>query len=367
MPLGNSGASDHPNPIIAEDVDRIVSSDIEWDILAGCTVLIAGANGFLPAYMVETVMALQRHPAFSGKSPPKMVALVRSEARGRSRFAHHLQKPGFALLVQDVCAPLPSDLRPDFIVHAASSASPKYFHADPIGTMRPNSVGTERLLECAKEADAKRFLFVSSGEVYGDVPESMIPTGESDFGQVDPADPHACYAEAKRFGEALCAAWHKQFGVPVVIARAFHIYGPGMRLGDGRASSDFIDDFLHGRNITLTSVGTARRTFCYIADATEGFFRILLHSNAGAAYNLGNPDCEMSIADLADMLVRLDSGKGLKAVRAARNSEQPRLSSKIERVCPCIERLESLGWKPGTGIRTGFQRTIKSLSGGAPS
>ena len=365
MASRNFGASEHPNPIIAEDVSRIVSSDLEWDLLAGCTVLVTGASGFLPAYMVETVMALRRHLESSGKPPPKVVALARSEAQAHARFSHHLQKSGFALLVQDVCTPLPSGFRPDFIVHAASLASPKHYRDDPIGTIRPNAAGTERLLERAKATDAKRFLFISSGEVYGDVPEAMVPTGESDFGQLDPTDPCACYAEAKRLGEALCIAWHRQAGVPASIVRPFHVYGPGIRLDDGRVFADFAADVLHGRDIALMSAGTARRSFCYLADATEGFFRILLHGKAGLAYNLGNPDCEVSVADLADMLARLYPEKGLKVVRTTRDPESQYLPSKINRICPRIDRIESLGWKPMTDIRTGFRRMIESLSFGA--
>ncbi|MDE2742575.1 MAG: NAD-dependent epimerase/dehydratase family protein [Gemmatimonadota bacterium] len=364
MKANGSSIAVHPNPIIAGDITRIISSDIEWSRLAGCSVLIAGAAGFLPTYLVEVVMALWHHPALTGNDPPRVIALVRSEDRARAKFAHHLQNPGFTLLVQDVCTRLPAEIRPDFIVHAASPASPKYYRDDPVGTIGPNTVGTQHLLECAANVDAKGFLFFSSAEIYGDLPESMIPTRESDAGVLDPTDPRNCYAESKRLGEALCIAWHRQFGVAASIVRPFHVYGPGMRLDDGRVFADFAAAVVHGRDIALLSTGTASRSFCYLADATEGFFRILLRGESGTAYNLGNPECEISIAELAEILTALYPEKGLQVIRAARKAEDPYMPSKVERSCPDIGRLRLLSWKPSIDIRTGFRRTIDSLSCG---
>ena len=157
MNISDSSIAVHPDPIIAGDIARIISSDLEWRRLAGCSVLITGATGFLPAYLVEVVMALRHCPALVGHDPPRVVALVRSEDRARAKFGRHLQDPNFTLLVQDVCTRLPVDIRPDFIFHAASPASPRYYRDDPVGTIGPNTVGTEHLLERAADVDAKGF------------------------------------------------------------------------------------------------------------------------------------------------------------------------------------------------------------------
>ena len=365
MNVSDSSIAIHPDPIIAGDIARIISSDLEWHRLAGCSVLITGATGFLPAYLVEVVMALRHCPALVGHDPPRVVALVRSEDRARAKFGHHLQDPNFTLLVQDVCARLPVDIRPDFIIHAASPASPKYYRDDPVGTIGPNTVGTEYLLERAADVGAKGFLFFSSSEIYGDLPETMIPTRESDVGVLDPIDPRNCYAESKRLGEALCIAYHRQFGVAASIVRPFHVYGPGMRFDDGRVFADFAASVVQGRDIELLSAGTASRSFCYLGDATEGFFRVLLCGESGTAYNLGNPDCEVSIAELAEILTALYPEKGLKVIRAVRKAGDPYMPSKVERSCPDIGRLRSLGWRPSIDIGTGFRRAIDSLSLGA--
>lgn len=358
------GLSDHPNPIIADDIDQVVSSDLDWGQFAGCTVLVAGGSGFLPSYLVETLLALKRHPALSGGVPPRIIALVRSEDRAQARFAHHRQNTALTLLVQDVCAPLPTEIRPDFILHAASPASPKFYRDDPVGTIRPNTIGTERLLERAADSGVKGFLFFSTSEIYGTLPETAIPTAEHEIGVLDPVNPRACYAESKRLGEAMCVAWQRQYGVAASIVRPFHVYGPGMRLDDGRVFADFVADILAGRDIKLLSAGTATRSFCYLSEATEGFFRILLRGERGTAYNLGNPAGETSIAALAQCLAELFPDKGLRVNHATRDADSTYMPSPIERSCPDISRLESLGWQPTIGVEDGFRRTIESFSAG---
>lgn len=354
----------HPNPVIAEDIERVISSGIDWTPLADSQVLVTGAGGFLPAYLVETVLALGREHAKLGGAPPQVIALVRSEERAWARFAHHRNNPALRFVIQDVSDGLPPDIKPDFLIHAASPASPKFYRDDPVGTIRPNTAGTENLLRTAAESNARGFLYFSTSEVYGALPETAIPTREEQFGVLDPTDARACYAEAKRLGEAMCLAWHRQFGVPATIVRPFHVYGPGMSLDDGRVFADFVADVLAGRDIGLMSAGTATRSFCYLSEATEAFFRILLQGAPGQAYNLGNPDGECSIADLAEMLAALYPEKKLKVRRAERSKDSAYMPSAIERSCPDISRLKSLGWQPGIGIEHGFARTIESFSDG---
>ena len=352
----------HPNPVIAEDIERVISSGIDWSPLSDCRVLVTGAGGFLPAYMVEVLLALGRHPEMTNERPPEVIALVRSESRAWRRFSHHRDNLMLRFLVQDVSENLPQDVKPAYVIHAASPASPKYYRDDPVGTIRPNTAGTESLLRRAAETNARGFLYFSTSEVYGALPEASIPTREDQFGVLDPTDPRACYAEAKRLGETMCLGWHRQFGVPAKIVRPFHVYGPGMSLDDGRVFADFVADILAGRDITLLSAGTAARSFCYLSEATEAFFRILLQGEAGHAYNLGNPDGECSISTLADTLAALYPEKNLKVRRVERSTDSAYMPSTIERSCPDITRLMSLDWWPRIGIEQGFGRTIDSFA-----
>ncbi len=246
----------------------------------------------------------------------------------------------------------------DYLIHAASQASPRFYANDPVGTALPNVVGTAALLEAATKARAKGFVFVSSSEVYGAV-SSEGALQEGDGGRVDPATVRACYAESKRMGETLCVAWHAQHGLPTFIVRPFHTYGPGLTRDDGRVFADFAYAVAEGRPIVMTSDGSARRAFCYASDAVDGLFTVLLKGQPATPYNLANPDAELSVKELAELLV------GLYADRGARLEQRPPpggyMPSPFNRLVPDISRLRALGWEPKIGAAEGFRRFIESI------
>ena len=148
-------------------------------------------------------------------------------------------------LVQDVCEKIIIDSKIDFIIHAASQASPKFYGKDPVGTINANVIGTINLLELAKRNKVEKFLYFSSSEVYGNLNEEDIPTKEDKFGSIDPCNVRSCYSEGKRAGETICISWKHQYSIPVVIVRPFHTYGPGMDLNDGRVYADFIKNIVY--------------------------------------------------------------------------------------------------------------------------
>jgi len=172
----------------------------------------------------------------------------------------------------------------------------------------------------------------------------------------------SCYAESKRAGETMCVCWQHQYGVPAKIVRPFHTYGPGMRPDDGRVFADFVSDVVNARDIQMKSDGAARRTYCYVADATSAFFAVLLNGQSGQAYNVGNPDAEVSVLELARILVGLDPKKGLRVVRRSRPPGDEYVPSAVQRVRPDISKVRALGWAPTTGIEEGFGRTIRSFT-----
>ena len=345
------------NRIIVEDLKSIVKAPIPWSSFEGKTVLISGANGFLPAYMVHTLLYLNDTIL---KKKVKVIALCRNRKRALDKFAGYIKRKDLKLIIQDVCEPVTIKGPVDYIVHAASQASPKYYGSDPIGTMLPNVIGTYNLLELARTKRSKGFLFFSGGEVYGELDDSQIPTKESDYGYLDPLNVRSCYAEGKRAGETMCVSWHHQYGVPAKIIRLYHTYGPGMRLNDGRVFADFVSNVVNKRDIVMKSDGSATRAFCYISDAAIGMFLVLLKGIPAEAYNLGNDKCEVSILQLAETMTRLFPEKGLKVIKE-RIPSAGYIKSKIMRSCPDISKIRSLGWEPKIGIEEGFKRTILSF------
>lgn len=347
------------HPVVQEDLEQIIASVKGWEQLSGKTVLIAGANGFLPAYMLETLMLLNEKKLFE---PVQVLGVVRNKAKAEARFAGYLDRSDLRFIVQDVSDPITVEGPVDFIVHAASQASPKYYGTDPVGTLNANVLGTHNLLTLAREKGASGFLFFSSGEVYGAVDPQIAVIKETDYGVLDPLNVRSCYGESKRMGETMCVSWLHQFGVPAKVVRPFHTYGPGMQLDDGRVFADFVADIVNRRNIVMKSDGSAMRAFCYLADATVAFFTVLLHGKNGEAYNVGNDEAEHSIRDVAETLVTIRPELNLSVIRTQESGGTSYMKSKISRACPDTTRLRSLGWKPTYSIRQGFERTIRSFS-----
>lgn len=345
------------HPIVKEDLEFIVNHPVAWDKLANATVLISGANGFLPGYLVESLLYLNEAKQLN----ITVLALVRNKEKADKRFSHHAGRTDLRFLVGDVSEPLNigEDLRIDFIIHAASQASPLYYSVDPIGTQNANTLGTTNLLKLAREKQVKSFLFFSSGEVYGELKEHQIPTRENDYGSLDPMILRSCYGESKRMGENICICWLHQYQVPVKVVRPFHTYGPGMDLKDGRVFADFVSDIVHNRDIVMKSAGTDVRAFCYLADATVGFFKVLLEGTDGEAYNVGSAK-ETSIRDLAHELVGLFPEKKLQVVINESVVSQNYVRSSIRRSCPDISKMKSLNWEPYYSVGEGFRRTILS-------
>ncbi|MDD5584635.1 MAG: NAD-dependent epimerase/dehydratase family protein, partial [Candidatus Omnitrophica bacterium] len=171
----------------------------------------------------------------------------------------------------------------------------------------------------------------------------------------------SCYAEGKRAGETLCVCWSHQYGVPTKIVRPGHTYGPGMRLDDGRVHADFVSDVIHNRNIIMKSSGSAKRTFCYLADAIVGIFTVLFKGNNAQAYNVGDKITEISIGDLARLLVELFPEKNLRIEINEQMKPEGYLKSKTPRICLDSAKLKSLGWEQHYLLEEGFRRTIRSF------
>lgn len=344
------------NKIISEDVRHIIQHFNSWEHFRDKTVLISGANGFLPAYLVETFLSLD------ATYNTTVIALVRNRAKAEARFAHLLDHPGLKIMVQDVSEPFDIEQKVDFIIHAASQASPKYYGVDPVGTLSANVLGTINLMKIAQKNQVESFLYFSSGEIYGEVSEEQIPIKEDTFGYLNCANVRACYGESKRMGENICVSYHQQYGVKARIIRPFHTYGPGMDLKDGRVFADLVSNVVNRQHLTLKSDGSAIRPFCYLRDATLGFLTVMIKGEPGQAYNVGNPNEEKSIKELAQILAGLFPERELEVkFDLPHAAGSGYLKSPIKRNAPDIAKVGALGWVPTTSVEEGFRRTILSF------
>jgi nucleoside-diphosphate-sugar epimerase len=271
------------------------------------------------------------------------------------------------LTEHDITSPLPDDMEDfDFIVHAASIASPIYYRKYPIETMDANVNGLRSLLDyCVNQKERghpiEGFLFYSTSEIYGDPPPDSIPTEETYRGNVSCTGPRACYDESKRFGETLCVNFARHRAIPIKIARPFNNYGPGLKITDKRVLPDFARDVLAGRDIVMLSDGSPTRTFCYIADAICGYYKILVNGRPGEPYNIGVEDPEISMLEFAELVVgkaqELIGYDGRVVVGTSPDDEY--LVDNPNRRCPNIEKARTeLKYEPQISLEEGLARTL---------
>ena len=343
--------------MILEDYEASLFSSRALAELKGKKLLITGAAGMLSSYIVD-VLLIYNDRLKNSADRIRITGVVRNRESVARRFAGRLDREDLHFIIQDVVDPFTTAETFDCIIHAASSVNPKFLKEDPVGTLMTNIEGTRNLLNYARHSGVESFLFVSSANVYGN-PLGREPLNEDSFGTLNPLEPGSCYAEAKRAAEALCMAWCSQYGVPVKIVRPFQMYGPGMKLDEGKVTADFIRDILNKRDIIIRSDGLAGKTFCYLSDVTEAFLQVLVFGEKGVPYNVGNPEAEMSIGELAAVLVRLYPELGLKVKY---DNQQKNHTPKGVAFLPDIQRIKQLGWQPVVTIEKGFQRTIRSFS-----
>ncbi|HET9384144.1 MAG TPA: NAD-dependent epimerase/dehydratase family protein [Gemmatimonadales bacterium] len=357
--------------VLARDLDQLVDQvSVELPAMSGRSVLVAGGAGFLGYYLVQGPLYWnRRNPTL----PPIRVTVLDNFMRGVPDWLTALgEDPNLRLLRHDITQPLPEDLDDhQYLIHGASIASPTYYRRFPIETMDANVNGLRHVLDYSlrqqqRGRGVEGILFYSSSEIYGDPTPADIPTPETYRGNVSCTGPRACYDESKRYGETLCVNFARQHGLPIKVARPFNNYGPGLKITDRRVIPDFARDILAGRDIVMLSDGTARRTFCYVADAVSGYYKILVKGRSGHAYNIGVESPEISMAELAGKLVALGrelfgySGR----VVMQKSPDEDYLVDNPNRRCPVIEKARTeLGYDPRVSLDEGLRRSLVWYSG----
>ena len=351
--------------IVAADLDYCcIAANDELQEMAGSHVLLTGGAGFLGYYLVQSLLEWNRRAA-----PGRRVALtvVDNYIRGVPRWLDDLSDDNLHLVQHDITQPLPREHCDfDYVIHAASIASPTFYRRHPIATMDANVNGLRLLLERSRELqDAGRplrgFLFFSSSEIYGDPEPAAIPTPETYPGRVSCTGPRACYDESKRYGETMCVNFAQQYGVRVTMARPFNNYGPGLKIADRRVIPDLVRNLLAGHDLTLHSDGSPSRTFCYVTDAIVGYFKTLVRGRSGEPYNIGQDVPEVTMKELADLVA--DLGRELWGysgrVVMEKSADERYLTDNPSRRCPDISKARrELGFAPSIPLVEGLRRSL---------
>lgn len=239
----------------------------------------------------------------------------------------------------------------DIIYDLASPASPKDFQQLSIEILKTNSLGLINILDFFIKSNSRTLVFSSTSEVYGDPLEH--PQKESYFGHVNPVGIRSCYDEGKRFAEALIMAYFRKYKKDVRIARIFNTYGPFMKKDDGRVVSNFINQALANRPMTIYGQGKQTRSFCYVSDMVEGLYLLAITPKlTGEIINIGNQN-EKTILEIADIIKKLTQSRS-KIVFKTIDRDDPK------RRCPNITKAKKLlNWQPKVGLEEGLKKTIQ--------
>ena len=202
----------------------------------------------------------------------------------------------------------------------------------------------------------KRFLFVSSGEVYGESDGRIFTEDYS--GYVDCMSPRSCYPSSKRAAETLCVSYMSEYGAGVVIARPCHTYGPDFSENDNRVYAQFIRNALRGEDIVMKSTGSQFRSWSYVVDCASAILYILLKGKNGEAYNIADEASNISIRELAEITASM---VGRKVVMEVPDETERKGYNPVSKSVYSVEKLKTLGWQPVTSIKDGIRKTINHL------
>lgn len=319
-----------------QDIERIAELPYKWDELNDKTIMISGGTGFIGTFISNVI----RYRNEKYNSNTKVVSLSRRGGESDQTVEY---------LKSDITKPIIYDGEVDFILHLASNTHPKQYGEDPVGTITTNVMGCDNLLKVAVEKGA-RFLLASSVEIYGQGPEN--PMDEKYCGYIDCNTARAGYNEAKRTCEALSQSYKQQYGIETVVVRLARVVGADRKL-DTKAMSQFIDKALAGEDIVLKSKGNQKFSYCYVADAASGIFKVLLDGVNGEVYNISDEDEGITLGGYAEFMAELAGKKVVYQI------EDDAAASRASFALLDISKLKTLGWKPLYTVSDGLRRTYE--------
>ena len=338
------------NRIIDEDTQQIIDENNGLTELFNTTVLITGATGMIGSYFVYTLMKLNEDYGAN----IKIIPLVRNLNK-LSKII--IDNENVFPIVQDVTEKIEYDGEIDYIIHAASPASPKIMKEKPVETNFANTVGTANTLILANQKNVEGYLFISSREIYGKPIDNQEYFKEDSFGFIDQLVPRNAYAEGKKAAENMCVGFFKEYEVNIKIVRLAHTYGPGMSIHDGRVQADFLNNLVNGENIVLNSDGSSIRTYTYVSDAVSAMFKVLLKSKE-LVYNVSDEKNEVSILELAEIIANI-SEKNLNLVFNINNDEDQGYAPFKFGILSSEKIKKELNWNAKYSVKEGFKRTYE--------
>jgi len=303
-------------------------------------ILITGGTGFIGNHLCRRLLEEGNH----------IICLDNNFTGCMNNIKDMIDNTNFEFVIHDIINPIFFDV--DQIYHLACPASPPAYQIDPIFTIKTNFLGTMNALEIAKKTKA-RLLLTSTSEVYGD--PHISPQVEEYWGNVNPIGIRSCYDEGKRIAETLTVEYNKMHNVEVRIARIFNTYGPNMSKEDGRVVSNFINQCLENKDITIYGDGSQTRSFSYVDDTVDGLIKLMNNTETIGPINIGNPH-EITVKELAAIVTNMTNSTS-KIIYMDLPSNDP-----MKRKPDITKAKKFLNWEPIVDLKTGLEKTIEYFS-----
>lgn len=334
------------------DLDNAFLGIVNAEKLYHKRILITGATGLIGSFMVDLLLYINQIK----NAGIEIYILARDEKKVRKRFASNLGEKRLHCVFQDVINPIKLSVAVDYIIHAAGDSFPSAFQKHPVETMTPALFGTYQLLQYAMESKITKFLYVSSGEVYGRMVESSGAFTEKECGYLDSMDKRSCYPMSKRCAETLCVSFGEEYGIPICVTRPSHTYGVCVSANDNRATAQFLECAVSKKTIILHSEGKQMRSYTYVADCVSGMLTVLLNGVNGEAYNLANSNSRITILNFAQILAYK---AGVECIIKTPNKCERKEHSPIEYAVLDSSKLENLGWMGKYDIYKGIESMLE--------
>ena len=210
-------------------------------------------------------------------------------------------------------------------------------------------LGTKNILDLAKKNNAIVF-HASTSEIYGN--PLIHPQSEGYFGNTNTFGPRSCYDEGKRIAETLIYEYSNKYNLNCRIARIFNTYGPFMDKNDGRVISNFINQAIRHKPITVYGKGLQTRSFCYIDDLIIGIATLTINEKKlPFPINIGN-NKEYTVKKIAELIIKKVGSKS-KLVYQDLPIDDP-----IKRKPDIKLAKKHLNWSPSTSLDNGINKTI---------
>lgn len=344
------------NKVFREDLDQLMTCDyIPWDKLCDKTVLVTGATGLIGYNLISGLVYANIHK----KLNIHILALVRDIDKAKDKFAEQMKDSDSISFVLGTVENLPDiQEKIDYIIHGACPTASAYFIEHLVETIKTSVLGTNNMLELAKNNNVEGFIYLSSMEVYGS-PKNEDLLSEEDLGYLNPLNVRNCYPESKRMSESLVASYAREYGIRSMSIRLAQTFGPGVEYGDKRVFAEFARCAMEKKDIVLLTDGKSKRCYLYTMDAVSAILTVLLKGEAGQAYNAANPETYCSVKEMAEMVAK-EIGNGEIKVVISQNEEDGKKFPPFHFYKLNIVKSKKIGWMPYRRLQDLYRRMVVS-------